>query len=137
MCLILYIQKIQPNSIKMEGGLSVEALPCQGCKGLCCGPVPITEQEWKRIKKKIKTMPSKKRLQLEKQTRFFGTCMFYDLENDLCGIYAVRPEICRKFGYHKDMPCFRKPELATMERLDSKEKPIGILSIDFTWKHLK
>lgn len=79
-------------------------------------------------------MPQKKRLQLEKQTRYFGTCIFYDLEHDQCGIYSVRPKVCQLFGYHKELVCFRKPELATGEKLDPPEKPIGILSVDITWK---
>jgi len=37
----------------------MEDLPCKGCRGMCCGPVPITEQELKKIKKKIKAMPKK------------------------------------------------------------------------------
>jgi hypothetical protein len=36
----------------------MEILPCQGCKGLCCGPVPVSENEVKKIKKKIQSMPS-------------------------------------------------------------------------------
>lgn len=113
----------------------METLPCQGCKGLCCGPLPITEKEYRRIHKKVKSMPRKIREALENQPRFFGTCMFYDLDKDQCGIHSVRPEICRDFGYHKDLVCFRKPELATKEKVTQTERPIGNLSIDFTWKH--
>ena len=40
-------------------------LPCEGCKGLCCGPVPITEKELRNIKKKLKSMPTKMRLELK------------------------------------------------------------------------
>jgi hypothetical protein len=45
-----------------------EALPCKGCKGLCCGPVAVTENELNKIKKKIKSMPSKMREALKNQT---------------------------------------------------------------------
>ncbi len=112
----------------------MDALPCQGCKGLCCGPVPVTETELKRIKKKVKSFQLKMRRELEHQPRFYGTCIFYDLNNDRCGIHAVRPEICKKFGYHKELVCFRKPELAKCENVIINEKPVGILSIDITWK---
>ncbi|HZG16389.1 MAG TPA: YkgJ family cysteine cluster protein [Candidatus Bathyarchaeia archaeon] len=112
----------------------MDTLPCQGCKGLCCGPVPVTEKEVKRIQKRIKSMPRKLREELENQPRYTGTCIFYDLYRDQCGIHAVRPEVCRAFGYHKDLVCFRKPELATKEPFAFKEKPVGYLSIDFTWK---
>ncbi|MGG3884062.1 YkgJ family cysteine cluster protein [Brevibacillus panacihumi] len=113
----------------------METLPCHGCKGLCCGPVPVTEKELKKIQKKIKTMPRKVRVELENQPRLFGTCIFYDIDQDRCGIHSVRPEICLAFGYHHDLVCFRKPELATKEKLIFKERPIGHLSIDFTWKN--
>lgn len=109
-------------------------MPCEGCKGLCCGPVPVTEQELKKIKKKIKSMPALKRRELESQTRFFGTCIFYDSIHDQCGIYSVRPKVCHLFGYHKDLVCFRNPELASGEIVKIKEDPAGILSVDFTWK---
>jgi Fe-S-cluster containining protein len=118
--------------------IDLETLPCQGCKGLCCGPVPVTEIELKKIKKKIKSMPSKMKSDLENQTRYYGTCIFYDLEKDRCGIHSVRPDICRKFGYYKELDCFRKPELAT-KNLDqtNTESHVGILSLNFTWKDFK
>ncbi|MGD8190912.1 YkgJ family cysteine cluster protein [Brevibacillus ginsengisoli] len=112
----------------------MDTLPCQGCKGLCCGPVPITKKEFHTIHKKIKSMPRKIREDLENQPRFFGTCIFYDLDNDRCGIHSVRPEVCRLFGFHMELVCFRKPELATKEKVTFNEKPIGYLSTDITWK---
>jgi len=115
----------------------MEALPCKGCKGLCCGPVPVTEGELKTIKKKIKSMPMKSRLALANQERFFGTCIFYDLDNDRCGIHTARPSICRAFGFHKNLVCFRKPEAAVKENWHVREPYVGILSDDYTWKDFK
>ncbi|GAA0361057.1 YkgJ family cysteine cluster protein [Bacillus horti] len=116
----------------------MEELPCKGCKGLCCGPVPVTESELRRIKKKIKSMPLKLRSQLENQQRFYGTCIFYDLDHDRCGIHTVRPNICRMFGYYQELVCFRKPELATKNMNSSTQQEyVGTLSIDFTWKDMK
>lgn len=114
----------------------MNTLPCEGCRGLCCGPVPITEQEWKKIQKNVKTMPRKIREELEYQPRLFGTCIFYDMNKDRCGIHTARPEICRGFGYHEDLVCFRIPQLATKEKFTRKERTIGTLSIDFTWRDL-
>ncbi|MET3288843.1 YkgJ family cysteine cluster protein [Brevibacillus fluminis] len=111
----------------------MEQLPCEGCRGLCCGPVPVTETELKKIKKSIKAMPQKKRMELANQQRFFGTCLFYDVNNDRCGIHAVRPDVCRMFGYYKEMICFRMPQLATKTDRQVRERPVGILSVDFTW----
>jgi Fe-S-cluster containining protein len=115
----------------------MESLPCQGCKGLCCGPVPVTEQELKIIKKKVKSMPIKNRSALEKQQRYLGTCIFYDLDNDKCGIHSARPSICRAFGHYNNLVCFRKPEAAATENWLAKETHAGILTVDFTWKDFK
>jgi uncharacterized protein len=101
---------------------------------MCCGPVPITEDELKRIKKKVKTMPAKKRLELKNQQRFFGTCIFYDETNDRCGIHSVRPSICKAFGHYKNLVCFRNPKAASEKSYSTNEKPVGILSVDYTWK---
>lgn len=111
-----------------------ESLPCKECRGLCCGPVPITKQELINIKKNIKSMALKRRLELENQQRYFGTCIFYDLDNDMCGIYQSRPSICRVFGHYNNLICFKKPEAATMQNWNVTEKPVGILSSDYTWK---
>ncbi|KPN96485.1 YkgJ family cysteine cluster protein [Lysinibacillus sp. ZYM-1] len=110
-------------------------LPCEGCKGLCCGPVPITENELKNIKKRLKSMPTKLRIELKNQQRFVGTCIFYDMQKDRCGIHSARPEICRMFGYYQELVCFRNPVVATKTMKTSTfEKHIGILSIDYMWK---
>jgi uncharacterized protein len=112
-------------------------LPCKGCRGLCCGPVPITKQELKAIKKAIQRMPYQKRLELKNQQRYFGTCIFYDLDNDLCSIHAMRPSICRAFGHYNNLICFRNPDTSSRENWIVTEVPIGILSVDFTWNYFE
>jgi uncharacterized protein len=112
-----------------------QTLPCEGCRGLCCGPVPVTEKELKRIKKRVKRMPAKLRLSLHTQQRFTGTCIFYDQDNDRCGIHVDRPEICRKFGYYRELACFRKPELGVKTLQPLEEETLGVLSIDFRWDY--
>lgn len=108
-------------------------LNCKGCRGLCCGPVAVTGSELTKIKKKVKSMPKKLRDGLKNQNRLFGTCIFFDMDNDRCGIYSTRPKACQMFGYYKGMACFRNPELAT-KSIGPLDEPIGVLSIDFTWK---
>lgn len=115
----------------------MESLPCNGCHGLCCGPVLITKQELKYIKNKIKLMSPKYRSELENQERFFGTCIFYDLDKDRCGIYSARPSICRAFGRYNNLICIKKPEAAMTESWNAADEPIGLLSVDFTWKDFK
>jgi Fe-S-cluster containining protein len=112
-------------------------LPCKGCGGLCCGPVSITAKEFQKIKKKVKSMPQKICSELQSQTRFHGTCIFYDLNLDKCGIYSARPEVCRVFGDYKNLVCFRSPNSAVKNKYHRTEESIGILSIDFTWNDFK
>jgi hypothetical protein len=115
-------------------GFTMNSLPCQGCRGLCCGPVPVTEQELKGLKKKIKAMPSHHRKALESQHRYFGTCIFYDLDNDKCGVHSARPSVCRAFGLHANLVCFRNPDAATASSWVAEHNPVGVLSVDYTWK---
>ncbi|MGC7872794.1 YkgJ family cysteine cluster protein [Desulfosporosinus sp. SYSU MS00001] len=112
----------------------MESLPCKECRGLCCGPVPITIQDLRSIKTALKLMPEVRRSELKKQKRYFGTCIFYDLDKDICGIHKARPSICRAFGHYKNLICFRKPEASKDLNWVVTEDPIGILSVDFTWK---
>ena len=112
----------------------MENLPCQGCRGLCCGPVPVTERELTQIKRKIKSMSRKNREELENQHRFFGTCIFYDLDRDRCGIHSVRPGVCEAFGQYRNLVCFRQPDAASESDWHAKERAVGVLSVDFTWK---
>ncbi len=112
----------------------MEDLPCKGCGGMCCGPVPVTKQELKAIKKKIKSMPLKKRQALESQPRFHGTCIFYDQDNDRCGIHSARPAVCRAFGYYKNLKCFRNTAAAADRSWVPAGERAGILSQDFTWR---
>jgi uncharacterized protein len=119
----------------LNGSVSyVSDLPCQGCRGLCCGPVPVSKTELKEIKKKVKAMPQKLRANLRNQPRPYGTCMFYDMERDMCGIYSVRPGVCRAFGHHENLVCFRKPEVAVKPSWNLEEPSVGLLTWDITWK---
>lgn len=112
----------------------METLPCQGCKGLCCGPVPVSENELKRLRKKVKAMPAKTRNELKNQQRFPGTCIFYDLKKDRCGVHASRPGVCKAFGLHQNLVCFKNPQAALHKDWKMEEPASGILSIDYTWK---
>lgn len=114
--------------------MDMESLPCKGCKGMCCGPVPINQNERIKIKKAIQKMPDKKRLELKNQKRYFGTCIFFDEINDRCGIHSVRPSICKAFGYYQNLVCFKSPNTASTKKYDASESPAGLLSVDFTWK---
>lgn len=62
-----------------------------GCSD-CCGPIPFSKWEWKRLKDK------RKATELE--------CPYVNTE-DKCDIYSKRPLLCRLFGTvnHPKMVC--------------------------------
>lgn len=114
---------------------------CTNC-GLCCGPVPVTKNELKKIKKEVNKMSFSKIQKLRSQKRDPLTCIFRDLENDKCSIYKARPDICRMFGFYKEMKCPNNPEHATKSREEgnkriernTKNNPVvGVLSVNITW----
>ena len=76
----------------------MENFVCKNC-GECCGPVPIIEEERKRI---IAYLQKHHDVRLKaKQKDFSFTCVFRDEKNG-CLIYPCRPKICRKFTCSSD-----------------------------------
>jgi len=117
---------------------------CTNC-GLCCGPVPVTELELKKIKKTVKEMPFATIYKLKAQKRGPLECMFRDIEDDKCTIYNARPDICKMFGFYEGMVCPNNPEYATRSMKDGhkrinknvKDNPVvGVLSINHTWDNI-
>lgn len=82
-------------------------------------------------------MPKKIKENLENQQRFFGTCIFFDEDNDRCGIYSARPDVCKAFGQYKNLACPFSSESKSEKNWYSEEEIIGVLSIDFLWKDFK
>jgi uncharacterized protein len=73
------------------------SLPHLECKGLCqeaCGPIAMTETEFRRISDKSGTVPS---------VDEHGTCSL--LVDGKCSVYEVRPAVCRLFGAVPAMTC--------------------------------
>jgi len=119
----------------------MKSFNCINC-GECCGPVPVTEQELKRIQKELKNMSKEKVLRLKNQKRPTLMCMFRDMAENKCSIYSVRPILCRMFGTYSGMVCPNNPRSAVighkegMERLLNNGKLVGILSIQYTWDNI-
>lgn len=69
---------------------------CSRC-GECCTPfIPITNKEYKTIKKYIE----KNNIECEEQVEgnnVYIKCCFYNRKEKKCNIYEVRPEVCRRF----------------------------------------
>lgn len=75
-------------------------LPTIACRGLCseaCGPIPATTLEADRLHA---ADPQRRRLRVLRD----ATCV-YLTPSQRCGVYAVRPLICRVFGLVKRMSC--------------------------------
>ncbi|MGL5713374.1 MAG: YkgJ family cysteine cluster protein [Paraclostridium sp.] len=74
-------------------------LNCNNCGG-CCGPVPISEREYKLIYDYCIENNVVPILYLEDYT-----CPFRDNKKKVCLIYEVRPTICKLFGVSEGMEC--------------------------------
>lgn len=71
-------------------------LPTIECQGYCassCGPIQMTEPEWKRIRLRLGFTPQ----------AISTTCPM--LVRDRCSVYPLRPLICRLWGIVERMPC--------------------------------
>jgi uncharacterized protein len=97
--------------------MTTKPFNCSNC-GDCCGPVSVNNLELNRIKKTLSRMPKNKLDRLKIQKRDSMTCMFRDVERNECGIYAMRPEICKMFGFNEGMVCL---EIQSMQRLAEKK----------------
>jgi len=64
----------------------------EGC-GECCGIIPTTETEYKRVERYIK----EHNIQPVENQDDFRVCPFY--QGGKCAIYPVRPLICQVFGH--------------------------------------
>ena len=69
---------------------SIPKFTCKpGCHA-CCGPVPFSKEEWKRVKDK------------REPAKALG-CAY--LGKDGCEIYDERPMMCRLFGVVENLQC--------------------------------
>jgi uncharacterized protein len=114
---------------------------CSNC-GDCCGPVPVNKLELSRIQKTLRRTPKEKLNRLKNQKRDSLTCMFRDMEKNECGIYNMRPEICKMFGFYKGMVCPQNPKQATISqeegamKLTKGGKQAGILTLQINWDNI-
>ena len=79
----------------------IPSMRCDAGCGECCGVVPATEAEFRRIQQFIDEQGVTPAPSLD------GTCPFY--QNGGCAVYAVRPLICSLYGHSADplMTCPR------------------------------
>lgn len=92
---------------------------CLKCVGFCCSlyeRIPVNARDIRRLAKYHAITPEqaqRKFTKLHKVTRervlrrkpdpILGeTCIFFDLEKRLCGIYAGRPGVCREWPIHSN-----------------------------------
>lgn len=118
---------------------------CQNC-GECCGPILVTDDEWRLIRRAIKHMPQDERIRLKEQERPSLTCPLRDMENSRCSVYEARPHICRMQGEYDGLPCPHQPEkaiktkkegFAYLDRHNGKDLTMaGILRITHGWDEL-
>src|SRR5271157_424213 len=91
----------------------LKVLPSMQCDdgcGACCGLVPATETEFRRVERYIKEH------NITPVEYNDGTCPLY--QNGKCTVYPVRPLICQLFGHSEDpmMQCIHGYNVNIPER---------------------
>jgi Fe-S-cluster containining protein len=86
----------------------------EGCSD-CCGIVPMTRLEWKRIQE---------RTGITKQYDENGNCNL--LKDGKCSVYDIRPAICRIFGASTE-PRLQCPHGCKSERLLTAKETDGLI----------
>jgi len=95
------------------------------CKGLCsdsCGPVPASSLERRLIAQRRGPLGSQGNL-----------CCSMLLPNGMCGVYSIRPLICRVWGAAEGLPCTHgcKPErVLTVDEVKELVAEVNALSGD-------
>ncbi len=64
------------NENNIIGDDWMERLPCNGCRGMCCGPIPITKDEMRKIKKENKSNARKEAAGVETATTLLWDLYF-------------------------------------------------------------
>ena len=73
--------------------LKLPVMRCDDGCGECCGIIPVTDQEFHRVRKYIKEHDIKPQVHVLSPE----TCPFY--QGGRCAVYPVRPMICQVYGH--------------------------------------
>jgi Fe-S-cluster containining protein len=114
----------------------IPSMHCDAGCGECCGVVPATETEFRRIQQFIADHSITPAPSLD------GTCPFY--QKGGCAIYAVRPLICNLYGHSANplMTCPRGynvniPEAAVGARIRANGPTTHVLhELAPNWKDI-
>lgn len=83
----------------------LQPLPCSSCHSECCGTVPLSEADVRRIRLHLAGQPAAEVERVKAQQRGPLTCPFVDTDHWRCFVYEARPAVCRLFGAVPEMPC--------------------------------
>lgn len=87
-------------------------LPCKSCKAECCYSPALTGSEYDALKAKYPSAPLRKEHLFGLGTLHYvgpigKPCWF--LKGNRCSIYEDRPDVCKRFGTVKELPCPKMP----------------------------
>ena len=117
-----YVGRVLSRFVTQRNVMENLEFDCLKCVGFCCSlyeRIPVSAKDIRRLAKYHAITPEKaqrKFTKLHKVTRerilrrqpdpiLVETCMFFDLEKRLCGIYAGRPDVCREWPIHNPHRC--------------------------------
>lgn len=104
---------------------------CKNC-GRCCGPVPITYEEYEQIRDYV--AHCKYAREESRKYHPAQVCVFRDPEKMRCAIYPVRPLVCQLFGVTRGMKCpeGNSDEIDGRKFFTGKEAIYGMMN-DVDW----
>lgn len=80
--------------------IKLKVLPPMRCDvgcGKCCGPVPLSETEYQRVRRFMA------KHNVRARDNGILTCPLY--QDGRCAVYQARPTMCRVFGHVPKMSC--------------------------------
>ncbi len=107
----------EPLYLQVTPKLNLE--PCGGCNQCslrCANDVPFSQNEWAHVVQYLTNLNETerelvRRVEIQDKTVDLGDsvqvemCRFFNMQNDHCMIYPVRPLMCRFMGHVEWMPC--------------------------------
>jgi len=89
---------------------------CTACALRCSAEVPAARHEWEAIRTYLAGLSPERRaaiadIEAQEKSVDLGDgvrvsmCRYYDMTQDRCSIYPVRPLVCRILGHVEWMPC--------------------------------
>lgn len=127
-----------------EKRLAKAKFDCLNCVGICCSVydhVQVSRRDARRLARYFGIAPEAALarftrlsegeivLKRKRDPLLRRTCIFFDLEKRLCGIYEARPAVCRDWPTHGDGSCVYYDVLQFERRQQGRQDLLPLIQI--------